>query len=62
MQINAVYCGTDAIGLADGDTGYAAQVAGNMNGFPAMADRLQQAILNYLYLGRLLVNVNGFPY
>lgn len=60
-QINAVYCATDAIGLSDPDTGYAAQVAGNLNAFPAMADRLQQAILNYLYLGRLFVNLDGFP-
>jgi hypothetical protein len=60
-EINAVYCGTDAIGLADGDTAYAAQLAGNLSAFPAMPDRLQQAILNYLYLGRLLVNVDGFP-
>lgn len=60
-EINAVYCGTDAIGLADGDTAYAARLAGNLNDFPSMPDRLQQAILNYLYLGRLLVNVDGFP-
>lgn len=60
-EINAVYCGTDAIGLADGDTGYAAQLAADLNLFPSMPDRLQQAILNYLYLGRLMVNVNGFP-
>lgn len=61
VEINAVYCGTDAIGLADGDTAYAAQVAGNLSAFPSMSDRLQQAILNYLYLGRLFVNMNGFP-
>ncbi|MCZ7630745.1 MAG: hypothetical protein M5U19_17680 [Microthrixaceae bacterium] len=60
-EINAVYCGTDAIGLADGDTAFAAQVAGNLSEFPSVSDRLQQAILNYLYLGRLLVNMNGFP-
>lgn len=60
-EINAVYCATDAIGLSDPDTGYAATVAGNLNAFPSMADRLQQAILNYLYLGRLFVNLDGFP-
>lgn len=59
--LNAVYCATDAIGLADPDTAYAGTVAGNISAFPAMADRLQQAILNYLYLGRLFVNLDGFP-
>ncbi len=57
--INAVYCSTDALGLAEGDTAYAGQVAGDINYFPAMADRLQQAILNHLYLARLMLNVNG---
>ncbi len=60
-ELNAVYCGTDAIGLADGDEGFAGQVAGDLSSFPSLPDRLQQAIINYLYLGRLLVNVDGFP-
>ncbi|MEZ5237930.1 MAG: hypothetical protein R2716_02900 [Microthrixaceae bacterium] len=60
-ELNAVYCGTDAIGLADPDTIYAGRLAGDISLFPSMPDRLQQAILNYLYLGRLLVNVDGFP-
>ncbi len=58
-ELNAVYCGTDAIGLSEADTGYAGQIAGNVNAMPAMGDRLQQAILNYLYLGRLMLNVEG---
>ena len=58
-ELNAVYCGTDAIGLADGDTAFAGQVAGDINNIVPMSDRLQQAIINYLYLGRLMINVNG---
>ena len=58
-ELNAIYCGTDAIGLADGDTNFAGQVAGDINNIVPMSDRLQQAILNYLYLGRLMINVNG---
>jgi hypothetical protein len=57
--LNAVYCSTDAIGLADADTAFAGQVAGDINNMVAMSDRLQQAILNYLYLGRLMINVEG---
>jgi hypothetical protein len=58
-ELNAVYCSTDAVGLSDGDEAYAAQVASDINNFPSLADRLQQAILNYLYLGRLMVNKDG---
>lgn len=58
-ELNAVYCGTDAIGLADEDTAFAGQVAGDVNNVVPMSDRLQQAILNYLYLGRLMLNVDG---
>lgn len=58
-EINAVYCSTDAIGLSEGDEGQAAKVASDINQFPPVSDRLQQAILNYLYLGRLMLNVDG---
>ncbi len=58
--LNAIYCSTDAIGLAEDDLGYATQVASNLSAAPAMSDRLQQAILNYLFLGRLMLNANGF--
>jgi len=58
-EANLVYCSTDALGLSEGDVGFVAQVLGDISKFPAVADRLQQAILNYLYLGRLMVNVDG---
>jgi len=59
VALNAVYCGTDAIGLAEGDVQFAAEALNNLSKFPSIPDRLQQGMLNTLYLGRLLVNENG---
>lgn len=56
---NFIYCGTDAIGLAADDIGYVAKVLSDISLFPPVADRLQQGILNYLFLGRLMVNQAG---
>jgi len=56
---NFVYCSTDALGLSEGDVPFVATVLGDLSLFPSVPDRLQQAILNYLYLGRLMVNESG---
>lgn len=56
---NAVYCSTDTIGMARADTTYAASALGNINRFPSVPDRLQQAMLNNLFLGRLLTHLSG---
>jgi len=57
--INAVYCGTDAIGLSAGDVAFAGEALGDLSKFPSIPDRLQQGMLNTLYLGRLLIHENG---
>jgi len=56
---NSVYCGTDIIGLSEGDIGNAIAALSDINNFPSVPDRLQQAMLNTLFLGRLLLNQNG---
>ena len=56
---NAVYCATDIIGLAEQDTANAVEVLGDLNKFPSIPDRLQQAMLNTLFLGRLMIQQNG---
>jgi hypothetical protein len=58
-EINALYCGTDWIGMSGGDVGYAVEALSDINRFPAMADRMQQGILNMLYLGRLMLHDEG---
>jgi hypothetical protein len=57
---NMVLCGTNWWGLAQGDTPLALAAAANLNQFPVIVDRLQQGVLNALYLGRLMLNRHGF--
>jgi hypothetical protein len=57
--LNAVYCGTNTIGMSAEDLGNVAEVLGDLNGFPSVPDRLQQGILNTLYLGRLMLAEGG---
>jgi hypothetical protein len=57
---NFVFCATDWWGLASADTLFDISALQNLNRFPAVADRLQQGVLNTLLLGRLMANPNGF--
>jgi hypothetical protein len=57
---NMVMCATDWWGLASGDTPFAGEAVANLSLFPAVVDRLQQGVLNTLFLGRLMDNPQGF--
>jgi hypothetical protein len=57
---NMAFCGTNWWGLADPDTPLAAEAVSNLSLFPVVVDRLQQGVLNFLYLGRLMDNRAGF--
>jgi hypothetical protein len=57
---NIVTCATDWWGLADPDTAYDASALSDLNKFPNVVDRLQQGVLNTLFLGRLMINRGGF--
>ncbi len=57
---NMVFCATDWWGLAQGDVAGDIGALENLNGFPNVIDRLQQGVLNTLFLGRLLLNPKGF--
>ena len=59
-QHNIVFCGTDWWGLTDADESFAATVVSNLNLFGVIVDRLQQAVLNTLFLGRLMDSPHGF--
>ena len=54
-----VVCGTDEIGMSSSDLGSVAQSLGDLSRFPQVADRLQQGLLNELYLARLMVHPDG---
>jgi hypothetical protein len=55
-----VFCATDWWGLASGDIPFDIAALQNLNHFPAVVDRLQQGVLNTLYLGRLMRSSAGF--
>ena len=57
---NIAYCATDFIGMADEDTINAAGILQDLSRFPTLADRLQQGLLNNLFLGRLMRHRDGF--
>jgi hypothetical protein len=57
---NMVLCASDLWGLAQGDVAGDIAALENLNRFPAVIDRLQQGVLNLLYLGRALLHPAGF--
>ena len=57
---NIMDCATDEIGMAGTDIPNTIGILQDLGKFPQLADRLQQGLLNGLYLGRLLNNNDGF--
>ena len=54
------FCATDWAGMSSADIPNAIQILQDFSKFPSLADRLQQGIVNTLYLGRLLAHPQGF--
>jgi hypothetical protein len=59
-RFNFVIGGTDWIGMSEADQVAVLGFIGDLSGFPALPDRLQQAMLNFILLGRLLIAPDGF--
>jgi hypothetical protein len=53
-------CATDEIGMSNKDLGTIAGVLGNLTNFPRIPDRLQQGLINELFLERLMLHPQGF--
>ncbi|MGH8590529.1 MAG: hypothetical protein ACREXX_14700, partial [Gammaproteobacteria bacterium] len=55
-----VLCATDEIGMSRSDrTFLTVPILNDLSSFPKLADRLQQGLLNGLYLGRLMIHPDG---
>jgi hypothetical protein len=54
-----VQCATDEIGMAESDVGPVIESLENVSNFPTVPDRLQQGLLDELYLGRMLISPSG---
>jgi hypothetical protein len=57
---NILLCASDWIGLAQEDIPNAAAILGDISHFSSLADRSQQGMLNFLYLGRAMIHPLGF--
>ena len=55
-----MYCATDWEGMATIDISAAAQADADMDRFPALTDHVQQGVLNFMYLARLMIHPQGF--
>jgi hypothetical protein len=54
-----VFCATKWIGMSEEDVGNAVEILNELGRFPTLADRLQQGVLNTLFLGRLMIHEDG---
>ncbi|MER7459319.1 hypothetical protein [Micromonospora sp. NPDC126480] len=57
---NFTFCATSWIGMAAADVPFVAGAFTDLSAFPAVADRLQQSFLNFLFLGRTMIHRGGF--
>jgi hypothetical protein len=57
---NTTTCATWWIGMSEEDIGVVLQALGDMSAFRSLPDRLQQSMLNFLFLGRLMKHPDGF--
>jgi hypothetical protein len=55
-----IACATDEIGMANEDIPTIFEALGELSSFPVVPDRLQQGLLNELFLARLMFHVGGF--
>ena len=56
-----VFCATDWIGMSETDLPNAFSVLADLSRFNTLPDRMQQAYLNFMFLGRLMIHPDGFP-
>ena len=57
---DAVFCGTDWLGLSSSTLVLGVSVTNNLDAFPVLVDNLLQALLNAQVLGNLMENPTGF--
>ena len=57
---NFVFCATKWIGMADEDIPNAVAILQDLGKFPSLTDRLQQSMLDQLFLARLMIHKDGF--
>jgi hypothetical protein len=56
---NALYCGTEWLGMSMGDLPNVAAILADPSLFASLADRAQQGFLQFLFLGRAMIHPDG---
>src|SRR3712207_6022114 len=56
---NFTFCATDWAGMATYDIPNVATILADLSNFNTLADRVQQGMLNFLMLGRLMIHADG---
>ena len=59
-QHRMMFCATDWAGMSTSDVPNVISVLQDLSRFPTIADRLQQGMLNFLYVGRAMIHPDGF--
>lgn len=59
-RVNVMFGGTDWIGMSEDDLNHVMRMIRNLSDFSIIPDRLQQAMLNFILLGRLFIAEDGF--
>jgi hypothetical protein len=57
---NFVFCATDWIGMSTQDLPNVGTLLADLSRFATLPDRVQQGMLNFLFLGRLMIHPDGF--
>jgi hypothetical protein len=57
---NILLCASDWIGMATEDIPNDVSILADVSHFPSLADRTQQGMLNFLYIGRAMIHSQGF--
>jgi hypothetical protein len=58
-ESNSLPCGASWLGMSSEDVPFVVETLGELSGFPATPDRMQQAYLNMMFLGRAMVHASG---
>ncbi|MGH3879809.1 MAG: hypothetical protein ACRDSK_22515 [Actinophytocola sp.] len=58
-EANALPCAASWLGMSSEDVNHVVEVLGDLSGFPTLPDRMQQAYLNMMFLGRVMSHPQG---
>ena len=60
QEHNFVFCATPWVGMSQEDIPNVATILLDLSNFPSLADRVQQSMVNFMYLGRAMLHAQGF--